>query len=207
MPEPRGTLLICCGAIAKEMVALIGENRWTHLEVQCLPARLHNTPDKIPEAVRAKIRAARGRFQDILVLYGDCGTGGLLDKVLAEEGVERIPGNHCYDAYAGSGELAGLMAQEPGTFFVTDFLARHFDRLVIEGLGLDRFPRLRDRYFGKYRMLVYLAQSDDPGLETRARRAAERLGLGFEKRHTGYGEYERFLAARAACPRALVPEA
>lgn len=205
MPEPPGTLIICCGAIAREIVALVGENRWDHMRVECLPAHLHNTPEAIPEAVRAKIRAARPRYDDILVLYGDCGTGGLLDKVLREERVERIFGNHCYEAFAGPEALAGLMAAEPGTFFVTDFLARHFDRLVIKGLGLDRFPRLRDTYFGRYRRLVYLAQSHDRELEARAREAARKLSLEFEKRYTGYGGYGRFLAERA-CPKTGGPQ-
>jgi hypothetical protein len=200
-PEPPGTLLICCGAIAREVVALVRDNDWHHMRVECLPAHLHNTPEAIPEAVRVKIRAARRRGDDeILVLYGDCGTGGLLDKVLREEGVERIFGNHCYEAFAGPEELAEVMAAEPGTFFVTDFLARHFERLVIKGLGLDRYPKLRDSYFGRYRKLLYLAQSRDSDLEARARKAARTLGLAFEMRHTGFGGYERFLADRAAHP-------
>ncbi len=201
MPEPRRTLLICCGAIANEIVALVGENGWDHMQVQCLPAHLHNRPEEIPEAVRSTIRTARDSYDEIYVLYGDCGTGGRLDAVLREEDVERIFGNHCYEVFVGTEELAQLMAAEPGTFFVTDFLARHFDRLVIKGLGLDRYPELRDRYFGKYRNLAYLAQSHDPEIEALARRAAERLGLVFEMRFTGYGGYERFLTERAVCPK------
>ncbi len=198
MLETCRTLLICCGAIAREIVALVDENGWDHMEVKCLPAHLHNKPEDIPEAVRATIHGARGSYGRIYVLYGDCGTGGKLDAVLREEDVERVFGNHCYEVFAGTEELRELMAAEPGTFFVTDFLARHFDRLVIKGLGLDRYPALRDRYFGKYRKLAYLAQSHDAELDHLARRAARRLGLEFEKRYTGYGGYERFLAARAA---------
>ena len=205
-PAPPGTLLICCGAIAKEIVALVRENGWHHMRLECLPAHLHNTPEAIPEAVRLKIRESRRRGdEEVLVLYGDCGTGGLLDKMLREEGVERIFGNHCYEAFAGSAELAEVMAAEPGTFLLTDFLARHFERLVIRGLGLDRYPKLRDSYFGRYRKLLYLAQRRDRDLEARAREAAQTLGLAFEIRHTGYGGYGRFLADRADCRGGSAP--
>ncbi len=193
--RPR-TLVICCGAIAREIVALVRENGWDNIDVQCLPARLHTTPERIPEGVRRKIRAARPDYDRILVLYGDCGTGGALDRVLEEEGVERIGGNHCYEAFAGRENFAALMKAEPGSFFLTDFLARHFDKLVIEGLGLDRFPELRRTYFGRYREVVYLAQSDDPALEARARAAARDLGLAFTMRRTGCGDFARFLAER-----------
>jgi hypothetical protein len=196
MAEPRQTLLICCGAIAREIVTLVKQNGWEHMHIQCLPASIHNAPKRIPEAVRAKIRAARGRFDDILVLFSDCGTGGGLDRVLQEEGVERIGGAHCYEVFAGTDSFVRLMEEEPGTFFLTDFLARHFDRLVIGGLGLDRHPELRDRYFGNYRRLVYLAQTEDAGIRARAERAAETLSLDFEMRFVGHGGYEQFLLAR-----------
>jgi hypothetical protein len=199
MPDRQDTLLICCGAVAREVVSLVERNGWEHMRVECLPAHLHNTPERIPEAIRDKIRAARDRFDDILVLYSDCGTGGRLDAILAEEGVERIGGSHCYEVFAGRDGFAALMAEEPGTFFVTDFLARHFERLVFKGLGLDRYPRLRDNYFGHYKRLVYLAQTDDPELEALAKRAAESVGLAFEKRRTGYGDFESFLQGRADC--------
>jgi hypothetical protein len=150
--------------------------------------------------VRLKIRASRPEFDSILVLYGDCGTGGALDTVLEEEGVERIGGAHCYEIFTGPDAFADLMRDEPGSFFVTDFLARHFDRLVFEGLGLDRYPQLRSVYFGKYKKVVYLAQSEDADLEALARQAAEKLGLDFEMRFTGYGGYPDFIAARADCP-------
>jgi hypothetical protein len=127
-------------------------------------------------------------------LYGDCGTGGELDRVLAEEGVARIAGAHCYEFFAGAADFGAMMEAEPGTFFLTDFLVRHFDRLVIEGLGLDRFPQLRDDYFGHYRRVVYLAQFDNAALTARAQDAAERLGLDFERRLTGIGGLESFLA-------------
>ncbi len=194
MDRPPSTLLIACGALAREVAELIRVNRWTHMSIACVPAHFHNTPAKIPGAVRAKIRAARGRYDRIVVLYGDCGTGGLLDQVLAEEGVERIPGPHCYQFYAGETDFAALMEAEPGSFFLTDYLVRHFERLIIAGLGLDRYPHLLSDYFGNYRRLVYLAQTEDADLTVRAREAADRLGLRFERRYRGYGELGRFLA-------------
>lgn len=199
-------LLIACGALAHEVTALIRANRWSHMVVQCLPAKLHNTPQLIPEAVRAKIRAGRGRYERIFVLYGDCGTGGLLDQVLAEEGAERIGGAHCYEFFAGSPAFEQLAHEEAGSFYLTDFLARHFERLVIQGLGIDRHPELMPLYFGNYKRLVYLAQSTDPARLARARAAAERLGLAFEYRFTGYGDLERALVGLGrAAPVAHTP--
>lgn len=197
--EPRmaATLLIACGALAREVRAVLAANRLDGLELRCLPASLHNRPERIPAAVRRLIRAARGHYERILVLYGDCGTGGELDRVLAEEGVARIPGPHCYAFYAGEDELARLAEEEPGTFWLTDFLARQFETLVIRGLGLDRHPELLPLYFGNYRRLVYLSQAPTPALVERARAAAERLGLAFEHRPTGMGGLEAFLRAAA----------
>jgi hypothetical protein len=196
----RRVLVIACGALAREILAL-REGPLGAFDVACLPAKLHNRPERIAEAVRAKIRANRAAYDEILCVYGDCGTGGALDRVLQEEGVTRITGAHCYAFFAGEAEFEAMMAEEPGTFFLTDFLARHFDRLVIEGLGLDRFPELRDDYFGHYRRLVHLAQTDDEELTAKAQAAAERLGLGFERRPTGLGGLARFFATAAAKPR------
>ncbi|MFQ5773497.1 MAG: DUF1638 domain-containing protein [Kiloniellaceae bacterium] len=187
------TLVIACGALAREIVDLIRRTGWTHLSLTCLPAIWHNTPEKIPEAVRAKIRAARPRFDRIVVAYGDCGTGGLLDKVLAEEGVERIDGAHCYAFYTGVRDFASLAADDPTGFYLTDYLVRHFDRLIVQGLGLDRHPELLPDYFGNYTKLVYLAQTEDADLQARAAAAATRLGLAYEYRPTGYGDLGRFL--------------
>jgi hypothetical protein len=191
---PRRVLVIACGALAREILSL-RDGPLGAFDVTCLPAQLHNRPERIAEAVRGKIRGHRAAYDDILCLYGDCGTGGELDKVLAEEGVTRIDGPHCYSFYAGATDFDALMDAEPGTFFLTDFLARHFERLVIEGLGLDRFPQLRDDYFGHYRRLVYLAQTDDPAITVKAEDAARRLGLDFERRFTGLGGLETFLRA------------
>jgi hypothetical protein len=190
---PR-TLLIACGALAREVRALIERNGWSHLHLTCLPAQLHNRPERIPAAVRAKIRANRSRFERILVVYGDCGTGGELDRMLAEEGVLRIEGPHCYAFYRGLDAFLAEADAEPGCFYLTDFLARHFERLVIEGLGLDRHPELLPLYFGNYTKLVYLAQTSDPEREQTAKAAALRLGLAYERRFTGYGGLQSFLA-------------
>ena len=188
----RRTLVIACGALAREILHL-QRGPLAHLDVTCLPAKLHNTPSLIPAQMRRKIRDNRAAYDEILCLYGDCGTGGELDRVLAEEGVARIAGAHCYEFFAGAADFAAMMEAEPGTFFLTDFLVRHFDRLVIEGLGLDRFPQLRDDYFGHYRRVVYLAQFEDDALDGKARAAAARLGLTFERRRTGIGGVEDFL--------------
>jgi len=191
--DGQGVLVIACGALAHEIIALRRANGWNHLDVRCLPADLHNRPAQIPAAVRGAIRAARHDYRSIFVAYGDCGTGGLLDDVLREEGVERIPGAHCYEFFATALKFADLAEAEPGTFYLTDFLLRHFERLVIRGLGLDRHPELFPAYFGNYRKLVYLAQSPLPEAESLARAIAVRMGLAFEYRATGYGSLETSL--------------
>jgi hypothetical protein len=189
MIEPRDRLLvIACGALARELLDVIRLNSLDWVDVECLPASLHNTPDLIPAAVEARLDSALGSYREVLVGYADCGTGGKLDSVLEARGVERLPGAHCYEFFATSDVFASLHDQEPGTFYLTDFLARHFDRLVWNGLGLDRWPQLRDDYFGNYRRLVYLSQIDSPDLVDRARAAASGLGLAFEQRRVGYGD-------------------
>jgi Protein of unknown function (DUF1638) len=189
---PR-VLIVGCGALARELVALT--RHLPNVDVTCLPATMHNRPGGIPAAVRERIRRRRAGYERIFVAYADCGTGGLLDRALADEpGIERLPGAHCYEFYAGQEAFARLSEEDPATFYLTDFLARNFDRLVIEGLGLDRHPELLAAYFGNYRRLVYLAQTDDPALVRAARRGARRLGLAFELRRTGYGELATSLA-------------
>jgi hypothetical protein len=193
---PRPPLVIGCGALAPELVALTRRSGLPEMDLQCLPATLHNRPELIPAAVRERIRRARARGYDrIFVAYADCGTGGLLDRVLETEGVDRLEGAHCYEVFAGRAAFAALHEAEPGTFYLTDFLARNFDRLVVRGLGLDRHPELLPVYFGNYRRLVYLAQTDDERLTTVARRGARRLGLTFERRFTGLGELETSVRA------------
>jgi len=196
VPASRRVLVIACGALAREIVAL-RDGPLGAFDVACLPAELHNRPERIPEAMRKKIRENRAAYDEILCLYGDCGTGGKLDAVLKEEGVDRIEGAHCYAFYAGDEVFDAMMEEEAGTFFLTDFLARHFERLVIRGLGLDRFPQLRDDYFGNYRRIVHLAQFDDPETNAKAEDAARRLGLAFERRFTGLGGLERFVSRAA----------
>jgi len=199
------TLIIACGALAHEIVELRRANGWSAFDVQCLPPELHNHPQRIPAAVQAQIAQHRDRYREIFVAYGDCGTGGMLDAVLAAEGVERLPGAHCYEAFATARVFAELSEAEPGTFYLTDFLLRHFDRLVTRGLGLDRHPELAGEYFRHYRRLVYLAQREHPEAHARARAIAAAMGLEFHYRFTGYGELGRKLAIlhdrRGARPR------
>jgi len=191
----EGLLIIACGALAHEITALRRANRWDELNVRCLPAELHNRPEKIPGAVRELIQASRERYRAIFVAYADCGTGGLLDKMLREEGVERIPGAHCYEFFATAPVFTALAEAEPGTFYLTDFLLRHYERLVLKGLGLDRHPELHASYFGNYRKLVYLAQAPQPGACEQAQAIAARMGLDFEYRLTGYGTLGTALVA------------
>jgi hypothetical protein len=200
-------LVIGCGALAHELVALTRRAGFPEVDLTCLPATLHNRPERIPEAVRARIRKARAAGRDrLFVAYADCGTGGLLDRVLEEEGVTRLEGAHCYEVYAGRAAFAELAEAEPGTFYLTDFLARNFNRLVIRGLGLDRHPELLPLYFGNYTRVVYLAQTDDPVLTAAARRGARRLGLRFVRRMTGYGELGEAMAIAAAGAKPADPD-
>jgi hypothetical protein len=196
-PAPA-TLVIACGALAREIAALTRANGWSALNVRCLPAELHNRPERIAPAVRVAIRESRPRYSRIFVAYGDCGTRGMLDAVLKEEGVERLPGAHCYEFFATPQVFAQLADAEPGTFYLTDFLLRHFERLVVRPLGLDRHPELVNEYFRNYRKLVYLSQAPRPGAIEAAQRIADSYGFDFEHRFTGYGELGTRLAALAA---------
>jgi len=198
MDTPRGTLLIACGALGREIAALRRVNGWQTLAVHCLPAQLHNRPERIAPAVREVIQANRDRYARMFVVYADCGTGGALDAVLKAEGVERLPGAHCYEFLATPRVFAELSEAEPGTFYLTDFLLRHFERLVVGTLGLDRHPELAQEYFRNYRKLVYLAQLETPGATERAREIAARFGFDFEYRFTGYGQLGTRLRALVA---------
>jgi hypothetical protein len=195
MDTPRDILLIACGALGREIAALRRANGWQSVDVRCLPAQLHNRPERIAPAVREEIRAHRDRYREINVVYPDCGTRGALDAVLKEEGVERLPGAHCYEFLATPKVFAELSEAEPGTFYLTDFLLRHFDRLVRRSLGLDRHPELAAEYFRHYKKLVYLSQSETPGAIERARGIADSFGFAFEYRYTGYGDLGTHLAA------------
>jgi hypothetical protein len=182
-------LVIACGALARELISLVQINGWRHLDIQCLPAIWHNTPEKIPEGVRDAIHTARstGKYRKLFIAYGDCGTGGLLDKVIEAEGVERIDGPHCYSFFSGN-QAWKAHEDEITAFYLTDYLARHFDTLVWKGFGLDRHPELKDMMFANYTKVVYLAQTEDAGLQDLARQAADKLGLDYEYRLTGYGD-------------------
>jgi len=180
--------LIACGALARELLALIDRHGWD-ADVLALPSLLHNTPRRIPEAVLSRIREARQAYEKVYVVYGDCGTGGMLDKMLQREGVQRIAGPHCYEMYA-DGNFESIMAEAPGTFFLTDYLVGSFDHLILEDLGLLEHPQLRDEYFKNYTRVVYLAQRDDPKLLERAAWAAASIGLPLEVRQASYGKLE-----------------
>jgi Protein of unknown function (DUF1638) len=198
-PEAPRVVVIGCGALARELLALTRD--FPGVKVQAIDARLHMRPARIADAVAARIAEARATYGPdirLFVAYADCGTGGALDAVIEREGVERIAGAHCYEFYAGSAAFAALQDAEIGTFYLTDFLARQFETIVLAGLGLDRHPELLSDYFGSYRRLVYLAQTDDDELTAKAQAAAARLGLAFERRSTGFGELAPAIRAAVA---------
>lgn len=181
-------LLIACGALAREILDLKKANGWDHMVLTCLPAIYHIQPQKIPDAVRAIVEREQDNYDKIFVVYADCGTGGLLQSICADLGVEMIAGPHCYSFYEGNDRFSKLSEEEITAFYLTDFLVRQFDAFVWKPMGLDRHPDLRDMYFGNYEKLVYQAQTDDPALVEKARDCADRLGLTFEHRFTGYGD-------------------
>ncbi len=190
-PEGQGRiLLLACGALAREILALIRLNAWDHFDLACLPAILHNSPDKIPTAVEEAVAKHRARYDTIRVVYADCGTGGQLQALCDRLGVEMIEGPHCYSFFEGNAAFAARAEDEFRAFYLTDFLARQFDAFVWKPLGLDRHPELRDMYFGNYEKLVYLAQTDDAALDAIAQDCAARLGLTYQRRETGYGDLD-----------------
>lgn len=190
---PETVLVIACGALARDIAALKKRFGWQHLDMQCIDARLHNRPEQIAGRLRRKIRENRHHYAHIFVAYGECGTQGQIDRVLADEKIERLPGAHCYQFLAGTERFDALADEQPGTFYLTDFLARHFTKLVVRPLQLDSHPELRDAYFGNYTRLVYLSQTSDLRLLRRAEQAAEHLGLAFEHVHCGHGALEHDL--------------
>lgn len=189
LPARAGrVLLIACGALAHEILALKAANGWAHLDLQCLPAKLHLWPDRIIPAVEEAVAAARGAYETVFVVYADCGTGGLLQAACARLGVEMVEGPHCYAFFEGTAGFAERAETEFTAFYLTDFLVRQFDAFVWKPMGLDRHPELRDMYFGNYTKLVYQAQVNDPALDATAEDCARRLGLAYERRFTGYGD-------------------
>ena len=191
--ESGRILLIACGALAREILDLKEINGWDHMVLTCLPAIYHIEPQKIPDAVRAAVEKHRADFDQIFVVYADCGTGGLLKQTCDDLGVEMVQGPHCYSFFEGNDRFAALTEEEFTAFYLTDFLVRQFDAFVIKPMGLDKHPELRDMYFGNYEKLVYQAQTHDPDLLAKAQTCAERLGLAFEHRFTGYGDLENAL--------------
>lgn len=195
-PDRAGrVLLLACGALAREILALKAANGWEHMDLQCLPAKLHLYPEQIPDAVERAVEAARDAYETIFVVYADCGTGGLLEARCAALGVEMVAGPHCYSFFDGNAAFAERAEAEMRAFYLTDFLVRQFDAFVWKPMGLDRHPELRDMMFGNYEALIYLAQTEDPTLDALAAEAAERLGLRFERRFTGYGDLAGALQA------------
>lgn len=187
---------MACGALARPAAEVAERNGWA-LDVHPLNPLLHNRPERIADAVEALVDALRPSYARVVVGYADCGTYGALDEVCTRLGVERLPGQHCYDLYAGPPAVEALAADDPGTYLLTDFLVRSFARTVVQELGLDRHPELRDDYFRHYTRVVWLAQTDDPTeraeLRTLAQQAADRIGLPLEVRPTGTGGLERAL--------------
>lgn len=184
------TLIVACGALAKEVVHLLGQLDET-AELKCLPAGYHNHPEKIVPSLKTILDDCAGNFDNVLIGYGDCGTGGGLDRLLEDyPNAARLPGAHCYAFYAGLNNFDGMMEEELGTFFLTDYLVRHFDTLIIKGMGIDRYPDLKDTYFEHYKKLTYLAQTEDETLQVQAKAASRKLGLSYEYRFVGYGGLE-----------------
>ena len=190
------TLIIACGALAREVRAVSDQLPAYHL--RCIPATLHNRPDQIVPAIETVLDETSGQYERTVLAFGDCGTGGGLDRLCDMRGLERLPGAHCYAFFAGAHKFDAMMDDELGTFFLTDFLARQFDTMVVRPLGLDRKPELRDLYFGHYKRLVFLSQTDDAVLLTKAKAAADALGLTFEHRPTGLYPFARAMTRLAA---------
>lgn len=196
---PAGTgqiLLLACGALAREILALQQANGWDHMTLACLPAIYHNSPEKIVPAIREAVAKHQDDYAQIFVVYADCGTGGQLQAACDEMGVDMVKGPHCYSFFEGNDAFAAQ--DELTAFYLTDFLVRQFDAFVTKPLGLDRAPKqaaqLREMYFGNYTKLVYQAQTKDAALETKARDCAAFLGLDYEYRFTGYGDLKTSLA-------------
>ncbi|PLS20289.1 DUF1638 domain-containing protein [Neptunicoccus cionae] len=191
--KPARILVLACGALAREILALFRLNNWDHMDLTCLPAKLHLYPDQITEAVTKAVKKHRGDYSRIFVAYADCGTGGQLQARCDELGVEMIAGPHCYSFFEGNDAFAKVAEDEFTAFYLTDFLVKQFDAFIWKPMGLDRHPELRDMLFGNYTKLVYQAQTNDPALDAKAQACADKLGLPLERRFTGYGDLQTAL--------------
>ena len=187
-------LIIACGALAKEILHIRSLNNMDEMiDIQCLPAKLHNTPQQIPALLQEKIRYYKKYYDHIIIGFADCGTGGLLQKICREEGVEFLEGAHCYGVFTGNDAFDYMAGEELGTFYLTDYLTRHFDSLIIKGMGLEKYPEMRDILFSNYTKVVYLAQTNDNELTRKASKCAQYLKLDFKRIYTGYGELNDFI--------------
>lgn len=189
METPR-VLILACGALATEIRDIARLHEFGNVTLECLPGILHNRPSEIPDAVRARLDRHRGHYDRILLGYADCGTAGELADIAAQEGIEMLPGAHCYQVFAGHDRFESMHNGDPTAFYLTDYLVKHFDRIILQGLGIDAHPELRDLYFGNYTTMIHLAQTDDPELDARARACAERLDLAHQRIDTTYGDLE-----------------
>ena len=196
----NGITLIACGALARELVAITSQFPEGVVDLTCLPASWHNHPERIVPGLRRKVNALRRRGRRVAVVYGDCGTGGGIDAFLTAENIPRIPGPHCYEMFLGERMFNDEMDRELGTFFLTDYMVRHFERIVMQGMGLRSHPELRDMYFAHYKRVLYIAQTRDPGLEAKAERAAAELGLAYEYRFAGFGRLTPWVAEAVTTP-------
>lgn len=199
LPVPDRLLVIACGMIAREVLTVKELNGLDNLELTCLPAELHYYPDRISPAMDAAIVEARQKgYRHIFAGYADCGTGGLLDRVLEKHGVERVAGPHCFAFYQTMNVFDAVGEGDMMSFYMTDFLCRQFDAFFMKPLGLDRHPELIKDFFGNYEKVIYLAQTNDPELDKVAEDAARLLGLAYERRFTGYGDLTDALAGASA---------
>ena len=196
-PEP-GLTLVACGALARELLSITSQFPEGAVEITCLPAAWHNHPERIVPGLRRKVASLRRKGRRVAVVYGDCGTGGEIDAFLEAEKLDRIPGPHCYEMFLGAAAFDAEMERELGTFFLTDYMVRHFERIVMQGMGLRKHPQLREMYFGNYRRAIYIAQTEDVALQAKARDAAAELGLAYEYRFTGFGGLPAWLAESVA---------
>ena len=194
VPEP-GLTLVACGALARELLLITSQFPEGSVDISCLPASWHNHPERIVLGLRRKVASLRRKGRRVAVVYGDCGTGGEIDAFQKAEKVDRIPGPHCYEMFMGPSVSGAEMERELSTFFLTDYMVRHFERIVMQGMGLRKHPQLRDMYFGNYTRALYIAQTENEGLQAKARAATAELGLAYEYRFTGFSGLPAWVAA------------